>query len=113
MYIFSGLEIFVDLVKIINNKMVPWQVLADGNGNSNKGFKGEWMTVKGQGSFFNFPVLSKNLAQIKDPMIDQKLYVGGIGMEYVLPNGAIASEGGKFVKIIDHKGSSIWFKSDC
>ena len=51
MYIFSGLEIFVDLVKIINNKMVPWQVLADGNGNSNKGFKGEWMTVKGQGSF--------------------------------------------------------------
>jgi len=43
----------------------------------------------------------------KDPMIDQKLYVGGIGMEYVLPNGAIASEGGKFVKIIDHKGSSI------
>ena len=62
MYIFSGLEIFVDLVKIINNKMVPWQVLADGNGNSNKGFKGEWMTVKGQGSFFNFPVLSKNLA---------------------------------------------------
>ena len=38
-------------------------------------------------------------------MIDQKLYVGGIGMEYVLPNGAIASEGGKFVKIIDHKGS--------
>lgn len=46
-------------------------------------------------------------------MIDQKLYVGGIGMEYVLPNGAIASEGGKFVKIIDHKGSSIRFKSDC
>ena len=35
---------------------------------------------------------------------DNKLYVGGIGMEYVLPNGAIASEGGKFVKIIDHNG---------
>ena len=52
------------------------------------------------------------MAQIKDPMIDQKLYVGGIGMEYVLPNGAIASEGGKFVKIIDHKGSSIGFKSE-
>ena len=36
--------------KIINNKMIPWQILADGNGQSNKGFKGEWMTVKGQGS---------------------------------------------------------------
>ena len=46
-------------------------------------------------------------------MVDQKLYVGGIGMEYVLPNGAIASEGGKFVKIIDHKGSSIRFISNC
>ena len=42
-------------------------------------------------------------------MKDQKLYVGGIGMEYVLPNGAITSEGGKFVKIIDHNGiEMIW-----
>ena len=73
--------------KIINNKMIPWQILADGDGNSNKGFKGEWMTVK-----------------------DRKLYVGGIGMEYVLPNGAIASEGGKFVKIIDHQGLK-WIKN--
>ena len=62
--------------------MIPWQILADGDGNSNKGFKGEWMTVK-----------------------DRKLYVGGIGMEYVLPNGAIASEGGKFVKIIEDQTS--------
>ena len=69
--------------------MIPWQILADGDGNSNKGFKGEWMTVK-----------------------DRKLYVGGIGMEYVLPNGAIASEGGKFVKIIDHTGCQIDWKSD-
>ena len=43
---------------------------------------------------------------------DRKLYVGGIGMEYVLPNGAIASEGGKFVKIIDHTGCQIDWKSD-
>ena len=48
---------------------------------------------------------------------DEKLYVGGIVMEYVLPNGAIASEGGKFVKVISHTGIHhvIWFvryKSD-
>ena len=51
MGIFHGSEIIVHVMQIINNKMIPWQVLADGNGNSNKGFKGEWMTVKGQGSF--------------------------------------------------------------
>ena len=43
---------------------------------------------------------------------DRKLYVGGIGMEYVLPNGAIASEGGKFVKIIDHTGCPIDWNPD-
>jgi soluble calcium-activated nucleotidase 1 len=33
-----------------NHKMFPWQVLADGNGKNEKGFKAEWMTVKGNRS---------------------------------------------------------------
>ena len=33
--------------KIIGNKLVPWQILADGDGLQSKGFKGEWMTIKG------------------------------------------------------------------
>jgi hypothetical protein len=36
--------------------MIPWVLLNDGPGNTTKGFKGEWMTVK-----------------------DQHLYVGGLG----------------------------------
>ena len=84
--------------------MIPWQILADGNGMSNKGFKGEWMTVKGLGSHKTKKLPVKLPVNGKWSHEDNKLYVGGIGMEYVLPNGAIASEGGKFVKIIDHNG---------
>ena len=39
--------------------VVPWVILADGNGEESKGFKCEWMTVK-----------------------DQYLYVGGLGKEW-------------------------------
>ena len=33
--------------KIIGKDVVPWSILADGDGLSSKGFKCEWMTIKG------------------------------------------------------------------
>ncbi|KAJ0177342.1 hypothetical protein K1T71_007351 [Dendrolimus kikuchii] len=32
--------------EIMDNKMVPWLVLVDGNGHIDKGFKSEWATIK-------------------------------------------------------------------
>ena len=32
--------------EIINGLLVPWVILEDGPGTVDKGFKGEWMTVK-------------------------------------------------------------------
>ncbi|KAF0290064.1 Soluble calcium-activated nucleotidase 1 [Amphibalanus amphitrite] len=45
--------------QLTNGKAVPWLILADGDGQVAKGFKGEWMTVK-----------------------DNHLYVGGLGKEW-------------------------------
>ena len=44
--------------------LVPWVILEDGPGRVNKGFKGEWMTVK-----------------------DKSLYVGGLGKEWTSQSG--------------------------
>lgn len=63
------------------SKMFPWQILADGNGLNEKGFKAEWMTVK-----------------------DNYLFVGGMGKEYVLADGSIPHRNPEYVKEISPKG---------
>lgn len=62
-------------------KVVPWVILADGDGNEAKGFKCEWATVK-----------------------DKHLYVGGIGKEWTTPDGEIINFNPMFVKRISAKG---------
>lgn len=50
--------------------LVPWVILEDGPGDVNKGFKGEWMSVK-----------------------DKNLYVGGLGKEWTSQSGVSALHG--------------------
>ena len=51
--VFDGNILTVDdrtgiVFKIVGKDIVPWNILSDGDGLSTKGFKGEWMTVKGK-----------------------------------------------------------------
>uniref|UniRef100_A0A183CJH0 Fibrinogen C-terminal domain-containing protein n=1 Tax=Globodera pallida TaxID=36090 RepID=A0A183CJH0_GLOPA len=65
-------------------QMDPWVFLADGPGetaNITKGFKGEWMTVRGN-----------------------KLYVGGLGKEWTKPNGDWVNDNPMYVKVITPGG---------
>jgi soluble calcium-activated nucleotidase 1 len=55
--------------------VVPRQILMDGDGDSDKGFKGEWLTVK-----------------------DGSLYVGGMGKEWTDNDGNIVNTNPCFVK---------------
>ena len=55
---------FVAVFEIINNRLVPWVILEDGPGTVDKGFKGEWMTVK-----------------------NYQLYIGGLGKEWTTQEG--------------------------
>jgi len=53
--VFDGNILTVDdrtgiVFKIVGKDIVPWNILSDGDGLSTKGFKGEWMTVKGKGN---------------------------------------------------------------
>jgi len=64
------------------NKMIPWLVLSDGDGTVEKGFKGEWMTVK-----------------------DRQLIVGGMGKEYTQRDGSIAHHDPEFVKFVTPGGA--------
>ena len=50
--------------EIIHDKLVPWVILEDGPGTVDKGFKGEWMTVK-----------------------NYHLYIGGLGKEWTTQEG--------------------------
>lgn len=64
------------------HKMVPWQILSDGDGLQEKGFKAEWMTVK-----------------------DSHLYVGGLGKEWADSHGKIYHRNPEYVKKISFTGS--------
>ena len=65
----TGISSFVVVVfEIIHGHLVPWVILEDGPGNVDKGFKGEWMTVK-----------------------NHQLYIGGLGKEWTTQEGV--SEG--------------------
>lgn len=66
---------------IFNRKAVPWVVLADGDGNSPKGFKSEWATVK-----------------------NNRMYVGGLGKEWTSVNGVVENLNPQWVKSIGPRG---------
>ena len=51
--VFDGNILTVDdrtgiVFKIVGKDIIPWNILSDGDGLSTKGFKGEWMTIKGK-----------------------------------------------------------------
>jgi soluble calcium-activated nucleotidase 1 len=57
----------------------PRHILMEGDGNTDKGFKCEWATVK-----------------------DNEMYVGSFGKEYTGANGEIVNTNNLWVKVIDH-----------
>ena len=61
--------------------MIPWVILPTGDGMNEKGFKGEWMTVKGQKNYWNKSQFeSSNISLAKD-------FVGYIQFERVYFTG--------------------------
>lgn len=65
-----------------SHKLVPWQILSDGDGLQEKGFKAEWMTVK-----------------------DSNLYVGGLGKEWADSHGKIYHRNPEYIKKISFMGT--------
>nr|QHO60714.1 salivary apyrase [Sergentomyia schwetzi] len=59
--------------------LIPWAILATGNGNQERGFKAEWATVK-----------------------DNKLYVGSTSIEFRDPKKGVNADS-SWVKVIDDK----------
>lgn len=84
--VFNGRLLSVDdrtgvVYSIVGTKVVPWVIMSDGAGGSNKGFKGEWCTVKGH-----------------------SLVVGGLGKEWTTSQGEILSHDPMWVKEISANG---------
>ncbi|KAK6752230.1 hypothetical protein RB195_003573 [Necator americanus] len=69
------------LYEIKDGKAIPWVFLNSGPGNTTKGMKAEWLTVK-----------------------DDLLYVGGHGTEYRDKTGAVVSEDSMWIKTITKTG---------
>ncbi|KAJ2937873.1 hypothetical protein O0L34_g18695 [Tuta absoluta] len=67
--------------EIINNKVVPWVILSDGNGQVEKGYKSEWATVK-----------------------DGILYVGSMGKEWTTASGEFQTYDPMWVKAVNMNG---------
>lgn len=63
------------------SKVIPWILLMDGAGNTGKGFKSEWATVK-----------------------DEVLYVGSMGKEWTTADGDFQSYDPMFVKAVTMNG---------
>ena len=61
--------------------VIPRLVITEGNGNTDKGMKWEWATVK-----------------------DNELYVGSMGKEYTLSDGTIANTNNLWIAIVDSTG---------
>ncbi|XP_022207722.2 soluble calcium-activated nucleotidase 1 [Nilaparvata lugens] len=64
-----------------DGKSIPWVILIDGNGHTDKGFKSEWATVK-----------------------DGWLYVGGMGKEWTTASGQFVNTHPMWVKRISPLG---------
>lgn len=71
--------IVYELVK--GNRAIPRHILMEGDGNTDKGMKIEWATVK-----------------------DGKMYVGSYGKEFLDDDGRILHSNNKWVVVIDEKG---------
>ena len=68
--------------EIRGSKAIPRHILMEGDGNTDKGQKTEWATVK-----------------------DGKMYVGSFGKEYTNPDGSIKNTNNMWVSIIDKYGA--------
>ncbi|XP_045515645.1 apyrase [Pieris brassicae] len=69
------------IFELINNKVIPWVILSDGNGYNEKGFKSEWATIK-----------------------DEILYVGSMGKEWTTASGEFQTYDPMWVKAINIHG---------
>lgn len=69
------------IYEIRDDKAIPWIFLSDGNGQSAKGFKSEWATVK-----------------------DHQLYVGSMGKEWTTSLGDFESNDPMYVKVVNVDG---------
>lgn len=63
-------------------KVVPRHILMEGDGETDKGFKCEWMAVK-----------------------DDELYIGSFGKEYTNPDGSIKNRNNMWIKVVDKSGA--------
>ncbi|XP_005098146.1 soluble calcium-activated nucleotidase 1 [Aplysia californica] len=84
--VFNGKLYTVDdrtgiVYEVSGQQVIPWVILADGNGKANKGFKCEWATVK-----------------------DHRLYVGGLGKEWTTGTGEVVNLNPQWVKSIGRDG---------
>ncbi|KAK6036349.1 Apyrase [Cooperia oncophora] len=69
------------IYEIRDNKAYPWIFLNDGPGNSTKGLKVEWLTVK-----------------------DEHLYAGGLGKEWTTTDGEYVNDNPFWIKVISRRG---------
>lgn len=67
--------------EIANGKLIPWVILQDGDGKVDKGFKGEWMTIK-----------------------DKQLYIGSIGKVWTSVTGEYLNDRPQYIKVISPTG---------
>ena len=67
--------------EIVGKKAIPRYIMMEGDGNTDKGQKTEWATVK-----------------------DGKMYVGSFGKEYTNPDGSIKNTNNMWISIIDSRG---------
>eukprot|EP01095_Lingulamoeba_sp_RSL-Kostka_P012176 TRINITY_DN4780_c1_g1_i4.p1 TRINITY_DN4780_c1_g1~~TRINITY_DN4780_c1_g1_i4.p1 ORF type:complete len:363 (+),score=110.71 TRINITY_DN4780_c1_g1_i4:1204-2292(+) len=67
--------------EITEESIVPLHILTDGDGTMSQGFKGEWCAV-----------------------VDDRLYIGGIGKEWTTASGELVHYGPMWVKSIDTYG---------
>jgi len=81
LYTFDDRTGIVFEVDAANEQVVPKHILMDGSGHSSKGFKCEWSTV-----------------------MDDVMFVGGLGKEWTNSEGEVLSRDPQWVKTIDTEG---------
>ncbi|KAH7731964.1 calcium activated nucleotidase 1 [Aphelenchoides avenae] len=69
------------IYRLTKDQAIPWVINPDRDGNVNKSFKAEWMTIK-----------------------DQELYVGGYGKEFTDESGNFENDNPLWIKIVDRFG---------
>ncbi|XP_031573577.1 soluble calcium-activated nucleotidase 1-like [Actinia tenebrosa] len=87
--VFNGKLYAVDdrtgvLYQILNEHVVAWVILPDGDGTEAKGFKGEWLAVK-----------------------SKTLYAGGLGKEWTTTEGVFQNHNPQWVKSIGVNGDVV------